>query len=257
MDAPETRATAYRSFAERGAELAAALPVDDVTRRVEKAYVRLCRHVSPTISLELGAHEARFSRRMKRFHPEARCLAFEANPYVAEQYAERATSRGVEYVVAALAATNGTVELTIPTVVGQRPRGRANKMASLGQHRFARETETVTVPSMRLDDVVQLAPDDRVVAWIDVEGASEIVLGSSRETLARASLVYIEVESKPIWAGQWLDTEVAAFFDDIGLVPIMRDVQRPRQYNVVFASPQVAADPVVVAEIAGAFAPDA
>ena len=46
-----------------------------------------------------------------------------------------------------------------------------------------------------------------------------------------------------MWRGQWLDVDVARYLADCDLVPVLRDIQRPHQYNVVFASAALAATP--------------
>lgn len=243
----------YDAFAAEHARATKGQDRKELSQRVEQAFLDLCRDLRPTLSLELGAHEASFSRWVKQQVPTARCLAFEANPFVHEKYAAGLAEIGVEYVGKALAAENGTVELTIPTYVFKKARKITNRMASLGQHRDAKDATVVQVESVRLDDQVSVGPDDVVVAWVDVEGASEIVLTSSRDVLAHASVVYIEVEKEVVWAGQWLDTDVARFFADLGFVPLMRDRARPHQYNVVFARPDVAGDPGVAAAVEAAY----
>ena len=50
--------------------------------RVLTVFQQLCVELEPTLSLEVGAHEASHSRWLKQAVPHARCLAFEANPYV-------------------------------------------------------------------------------------------------------------------------------------------------------------------------------
>jgi 2-O-methyltransferase len=222
-----------------------AMARDAVQARVEDLFHTLCHRVRPTIGIEIGAHEARFSSGLKQFSPETRCLAFEANPYVFEKHAERLTGLGVEYLPLAIGPTNGPIELVIPTSVRKRGRRLANRMASLRVHTAADSAETVEVESRRLDDFLDPGPDDRLVAWVDVEGANEIVLGSGPEVMARTSLVYIEVERTAMWEDQWLDVDVARYFAGLGFVPIARDTQRPQQYNVIFASAELAADPEV------------
>lgn len=239
----------YRYLANLLAIRARTLPRDVVGRRAERAFRNLCLQVRPHLSLEIGAHEADFSRWLKSELPSARCVAFEANPYVHEKYAADLVETGVEYLHLAVSEATGTVELGVPRQLVNTERGtrfakpRASRMASLAQHRYAEESEVVEVPSTRLDDLVELAEDDVVVAWIDVEGASGAVLSSGAEVLSRAALIYIEVENEPVWEGQWLDVDVARFLGDCGLVPVLRDVQRPHQFNVVFARTDIAADP--------------
>jgi FkbM family methyltransferase len=243
----------YDAFAADHARATRGQDRKELSQRVERAFLELCRDLRPTLSLELGAHEATFSSWIKREVPTARCLAFEANPFVHEKYAAALAEAGVDYRAQAIAAENGTVELTIPTYVFKKARKITNRMASLGQHRDAKDATVVEVESVRLDDQVDVGPHDVVVAWVDVEGASEIVLTSSRDVLARASIVYIEVEKEEVWAGQWLDIDVAAFFVGLGFVPLMRDRARPHQYNVVYARPEIAGDPKVSARVAAAY----
>lgn len=227
------------------------LPRDLVKQRVEELFKTLCLEVEPTIGLEIGAHEAGFSRWLKSEAPGARVVAYEANPYVYEKYVDDVTASGVEYLHLAVSDVKGTVHLGIPrellnTEVGRRfGKPRTSRMASIAQHRYAEETEMVDVPSVPLDDHLVVNADDVIVAWIDVEGASGPVLSSGRDVLSRASLVYIEVEREQVWDGQWLDVDVAEFLAGCGLVPIVRDTQRPHQYNLVFANAELAADPSV------------
>lgn len=249
-DAPaDARDAGYRYFANLLALRARRLPRDVVGERVESTFRDLCRELEPTVSLEIGAHEARFSRWIKADVPTARAIAFEANPHVHQKYAESHADSGVEYLHLAVSETAGTVELGIPREFLNEEKGRrykkprTNRMASIASHVRAEEVETVSVPSTPLDSFLEVGDDDVIVAWIDVEGASGPVLSSGAKVLSRASLVYIEVESEPLWEGQWLDGDVARFFADCGLVPVFRDNQRPHQYNVVFASAELAAQP--------------
>ncbi len=216
-------------------------PSEAIDRRVQRFFRDMCAEIDPTITLELGAHEAGFSSWAKRTFPEARAVAVEANPYVHEKYRERLAERGVEYHHLAAASTNGPVTITIPRQVGSRSLGQANRMASLATHQDDRGHESVEVEAKRMDDFVAAGDDDRIVAWIDVEGASDQVLGGSSELLARADAIYIEVEPAAKWHGQWLDVDVARYFHDLGKVPVIRDIQRRTYYNVVYLDAALAA----------------
>jgi FkbM family methyltransferase len=216
--------------------------LDVVDRRVRRFFHEACRAVQPTVVLELGAHEGRFSRWAKREFPDAQCLALEANPYVYRKHRDRLQELGVDYRHLAAASTNGMATINIPTQLGESMKDRDNRMASLAIHRADRAHEAVEVEAARVDDLVRLADDDRVVAWIDVEGASDAVLAGSREVLARTDAVYIEVETEEVWPGQWLDVDVARFLLSLGMFPAVRDLQRPHQYNVVFLSARLGAE---------------
>jgi len=243
----------YLYFRNLFGEYADGFQRDRLGRRVQRLFRELCLRLDPTIGLEIGAHEASFSSWLKEASPATRCLAFEANPYVAEKHRDRVAAAGVEYRHLAVGPTNGPAQLVIPTSVRNKERRLSNRMASLSQHTETDSAETVEVESVRLDDFLALGPDDRLVAWVDVEGATEVVLGSGPEVLRRTSLIYIEVEREAKWHDQWLDVDVARHLAGLGFVPIARDAQRPHQYNVVFASADLAADPEVARLVADTY----
>ena len=237
------------------AELARRLPRSLLQTRIENLFHDLCQRLEPTLAVEIGAHEASFSRRVKRHSPEVRVLAFEATPYVYDKHAEQARAAGVEYQHLAIGPTNGVVELAIPTSVRHTERTLTNRMASLSRHVQADDVHTVEVDCVRLDDHLDLSPDDRIVAWIDVEGATEAVLLGSERVLSQVSAIYIEVEQELRWEGQWLDVDVARYLARAGFVPIARDTQRSHQYNVVFVRPEVISDPPVARMVAHRYRP--
>lgn len=228
---------------------------EEIARRVVAAFRDVCETVRPSLTVELGAHEGVFSTWARRTFPDARCVALEANPYVHAKHRKRLERAGVEYHHLAAADTTGTVTLNIPQEVHGRPRERTNRMASLGVHVASGGVEAVQVPAVRLDEFVDLSSDDRVVAWIDVEGASSQVLPGASQVLARAAAVFIEVEKTTTWEGQWLDVDVGRFFAGLGKVPALRDTERPHQYNVVFLEPALAAQVEVARRLARALAP--
>lgn len=243
----------YLAFSRTWAASARMSPLsqEEVAGRAIELFQLLCRRIDPTIALELGAHEATFSRWAAAHLPSARVLAAEANPHVHEKYVEKVTAAGVDYRNLAVAPVTGDVELYLPVQTGRKKRGLTSRMASLAVHTQATDSVQVTVPGVRLDDLVTLSGDERAVAWVDVEGANQAVLESGPDVLARTDALYIEVELEPRWEGQWLDTDVACHLRRHGMVPLARDLSpRDHQYNVVYVSAALATDPAVTREAA-------
>lgn len=238
----------------RGADEAGLSPAQ-LQRRVRTAFRTIARQTHPTLTLEIGAFEAGFSRWVRRELPGARAVAFEANPLVWAHHRDEVTALGVEYLNLAIGPENGPVTLNVPRDFDGRARDPVNRMASLGSNLRSEEQVAVEVPGVRLDDAVPLATDDRLVAWIDVEGALGAVLPASSATLGRAAAVYVEVEAEPMWDGQWLDRDVLEWFDGIGLVPLLRDRQRREQYNVLLVPAAAAATPEVTEVVRRALRP--
>jgi FkbM family methyltransferase len=238
----------------RGADEAGLTP-PQLQRRVRTAFRSLARLTDPTLTLEIGAFEAGFSRWVRRELPGARAVAFEANPLVWAHHRDDVTALGVEYLNLAIGPENGPVTLNVPRDFDGRARDPVNRMASLGSNLRSEEQVAVEVPGVRLDDAVAIGDDDRLVAWIDVEGALGAVPPARAGTLRRAAAVYVEVEAEPMWDGQWLDRDVLDWFEGIDLVPLLRDRQRREQYNVLLVPRSAASRPEVTSVVRRALRP--
>lgn len=235
---------------------AAGVPQKVLGRRVTGLFRRLARHIDATVTIEVGAYEAGFSRWAAEELSARRVVAFEANPYVYEHFRGELAGTGVDYVNSCIGPENGTVTLHIPQDRKGSSKDLVNKIASLSDdHVWTDSYHDVDVPSVRLDDAVALTPEDRVVAWIDVEHALKMVLDGSRSTLARSSVVLVEVENTAVVDGQWIDVDVARWFRRIGLVPLARDAQQPHQYNLLLVAAHLADDPEVLRLAANVFRP--
>lgn len=207
-----------------------------VERRLIGFFRRICVRAEPTVVLEIGAHEASFSRWAAENLSAPRVMAFEANPHVHAKYADELAATRVDYRHLAVGPVNGEIQLNVPRLIRGSDKPLTSRMASLGVHTQSDDNLQVTVPAVRLEDDLTLESEDSVVAWIDVEGANEPVLMSAGAVLSRVAAVFIEVEKEMTWEGQWLDTDVNHFFRGHGFLPVARDVirGRPHQYNVVF-----------------------
>lgn len=244
----------YVAFARTWAASARMSAIDDdqLERRLIHYFKRLCQRIRPAVVLEIGAHEAGFSRWAAEELPQARVTAFEANPHVHAKFAERMAKTPVDYLNLAVGPVTGEIELTLPLEVAGKSRTLTSRMASLNVHTKASDSVTVPVQSTRLDDHLDLADGERVVAWIDVEGANDVVLRSGPDVLDRTDALHIEVEHETTWEGQWLDTDVAVHLRRHGLVPVARDHKRRHQYNVVFVrSSLIEQDPKITQQAAG------
>ena len=204
------------------------------TRAVHQLFYKMALDPRVTKTLEIGAYEAGFSRKIKSTRPNIECLAFEANPYVYDRFKQEALDAGVDYRNNCVNADGGEICVRIPLDYRGSDRELTNQMTSIMQNTRTENTKEVMVPGICPDQDLVFEPNDRLVAWIDVEGACGAVLPGCVKTLEQCAAVFIEVESKEIWENQWLDSDVAVFFDQIGFYPIAKDYQSPQQYNVVY-----------------------
>jgi FkbM family methyltransferase len=153
----------------------------------DNAYVRaLLRSLLEPSStcIDVGAHTGVFLRQFLEFAPQARHLAFEALPHLADGLKKSFPT--VEVHAVALSDHTGTSEFQYlpdrPAWSGLRQQPYPNKA----------KVQPIRVPVRRLDDIV---PADTRITFlkIDVEGAELEVLRGAEQTLRRDKpVVYFE-----------------------------------------------------------------
>jgi len=198
------------------------------------AYLDLITTLRPQLSVEIGAHEGSFSLQLKERLPSIRALAFEANPFVYDQYVDQLRPE-IDYERAAIWNRDGEMDFSIPISLKGRPISRANAISSTrGRFHDGFEYEKVNVRTRRLDTVLSGAEGLRSVAWVDAEGAQREVLEGGHQFFSRVLAIYIELEREEIWSGQTLDARLIECLADHGLQLIMIDNLASVQYNTVF-----------------------
>lgn len=203
---------------------------------LEEFFFELVRLVNPSLFVEAGAKDAGASRKVSTLLTGAAIVAFEANPYTFRRFKKKYDYRasGIQYRNQALASRVGSVSFNLRKSDDGRP-------AADGQGSLLKFTEyapghiQVTVPCTTLDTVMdEFGPaSEGCVLWVDVEGATEEVMGGATRTLSTASVIFIEVEDKEYWGAQWLAERVLSHLHAAGLHPVARDFQSRAQYNVL------------------------
>jgi FkbM family methyltransferase len=225
---------------------------------LEAAFLDLAIRLAPDLSVEIGAHEASFSERLKAGVANLRAVAFEANPYVYARHADRLQrpESGVDYRHAAICDHDGSVEFRIPVKRGKGALRRENAISSLRLRANAEfEYETLMVPAATLDTALGPRPAIRAVAWVDAEGAQKEILAGGRAFFSTVAAVYIEVERQQVWQDQAVDREIGRRLARFSLVPVMRDNLARPQFNEVYIRPASAiagaARPAIEAYVEG------
>jgi FkbM family methyltransferase len=184
------------------------------------------------LSVEIGAHEASFSERLKKCIPGVYALAFEANPVVYGRHVDRLRQLTIDYKNAAVCDEDGVVEFFIPTVKNGVSFDPGAGISSLSRRASAEfEHDRVLVSGFKLDTALKSLAVDRSVAWIDAEGAQGKILAGGFHYFSGVSALYIEVERERYWCGQLLDSEIVDRLAEFSLIPVMRDNLASGQYN--------------------------
>lgn len=209
-------------------------------RQLRQLFLNINRALQPDVFVEAGAHSAATSVKMRGLVPDARIIAFEANPHNHTKFLARHDfgALRVEYRLQALTDAVGPVTFKVLVQEGDVLRkpdsGRSSLLARAGD---VTRYEDVTVPGTTLDAALD-GVAGTVALWVDVEGAAKQVLGGAAATLARTRIVMIEVETRPYWQGQWLHTDICGHLMGLGLVPVARDFEYRYQFNLLFLRPE-------------------
>lgn len=207
---------------------------------LESQFFAIVQELQPMLFVEAGAKDAGTARRARQHLPDASILAFEANPqtYRRFEFAVGIHNRahGVDYRHCALTDAAGKVVINVRK--GSRGEAMADGQASLLKHaNYALGHEEVLVDATTLDLVWEAEGSPRCALWVDVEGAIREVLAGGRSMLGHAAVVFVEVEEREIWLGQWTVKDVDHCMYEAGLLPVARDFQSGAQHNVVYLRP--------------------
>lgn len=219
-----------------------------------KSYVEIAGILSTQITLEIGAHEATFSQKIKaRYGDAVTAFAFEASPATFARYKQDVSRHGIKYINAALSNINGSLpffEYRESNDTDESPLEFSSLYIRDPERTSGAKKSEVSVKSLTGDSFIRSqCPDAKNIAlWIDVEGAQQEVLEGFSETFEgkRVSSVFIEVESVPHWPKQkMLATGVIAKMAEMGFSPLLRDTNySPQQFNIIFIRNDCLGEPV-------------
>lgn len=191
-------------------------------------YVKTATSLSSTLSIEVGAHGAEYSKAMA--DKGVRSIAFEASPAVYNKFKD--SIDGFDYVHLAMSDHNGVVSFNIDTAWNPSEAGHNSiKDFNLG---WRVNGEPVEVSCSTLDSYFNDLQDEQISLWIDVEGANKEVLLGATELLKKVQSIYIEVEHIYFWKDQWIRQDVIDFLETHGFVLTREFSAYPDQTNCIF-----------------------
>lgn len=186
--------------------------------------------------LEAGAFEGDASYNLSKMMPMCSVYALEANPYNYEHFKDKFLNTNVNYINIALSDNLSPVTFKIQRIIrGEQINAVGGTNSILPRSHKDVEYEDVTVDATTIDSLV---PENKnsVCMWLDLEGFAFNVLQSSVSTLKRTACIKIEVEEHQFWEDQKLANDIINFLLQFNIVPVIRDFERPTQYNILFCN---------------------
>ena len=184
---------------------------------------KLLASLAPDLLLDVGANRGQFSLVVRATHPRVPIHAFEPQPGEAAIYRKLFASRpGVLLHELALGDQLGEADLHISRrkdsssllPIGDLQAKLFPSTEDVGTHRV----QVVTLDSLK----AHWATAKRILLKLDVQGFELGVLRGAPETLRQCAHVYAECSEVPLYTGQALYPEVAAFLAVHGFRPLQR-----------------------------------
>jgi FkbM family methyltransferase len=222
-------------------------------------FIDLQTAIAPQLTLEIGAMDAAFSRKMAASGITA--YAFEANSYNFAKFGPKIAALGlpVHYTHMAICDVDGQVQFQLRKTVDGKDISPIQGNNSLMQRNKAMaevEYETITVPACKLDTFLTSHDLGKKTfsAWIDVEGALSRVTAGFGAALRHCQSILVELEEISYWDGQMLYADAMDYFIGQGFVPVARDFEARHQFNVLFLAEKQMQSPKVRAALTKYFA---
>lgn len=207
----------------------------------ERLFPKLLSLFNPDLVLDVGCMDATHSRRFRKVLPDARLIAFEANPnnYNAIMANPEVSAAQVQVEHRAVSNQNGTLTFHVEEVPDDPDAVWRKGISSLHTRLTNSKGMTeVSVPSVTLESFIgELEPAPEFVAiWMDVEGAAYEALEGLGRMSERVRLIHVEVETEAIWEGQKLKPEIVALVEGLGYEVIARGANED-QHDIVLVRP--------------------
>ena len=221
---------------------------DNATLR--NLYFDLLSRLQPDVCCDIGAHDGEAAAKAKTILPAADVYAFEANPEIYQLHHRRLEDSRVHYLNLAISERSGEVTAYAPRTLskiwdnGSILDASITEPCATGKTSLLRRNESATyreftVASCSLDEFfaskIRESPDCRFALWIDVEGATTLVLAGAETVLSTTVALLVEVEGHPFWSEQRTADQVIELLSQRGFVPLVRDREYgDDQFNVLF-----------------------
>jgi FkbM family methyltransferase len=204
----------------------------------------------PTVFFDIGAFDGGIAVAAKQKFPRLLVYSFEANPEIFALHNSTVSAAGVTYMNRAVSDSVGPVKMYAPRTLsryydkGVVLPGHINEPKTTGKTSLLLRNEDAvyeefnvngtTLDAFLVEEGFDVA-EQRMVLWIDVEGAADKVLQGAEKALASSVAVLIEVENFEFWKEQKDSAYITRELIAKGFVPVARDREYgDHQFNILF-----------------------
>ena len=207
------------------------------TVKTKYLFFNLLKLIKPGLALDVGSMDGADSLRFRKMVPHAKIIAFEGNPYNFKRMNADRRLKQANIILSDQLVSKGR-EATF-YVSKESIDGVGNLGSSSLRPPSDKDTvgEKLARPCVSLDTVIgsNIAENDKVALWVDVEGAAYEVLETALSQSDRLSILHVEVELEPRWEGQLLKNDVIKLCDKMGLDLIAKSKNETQQ-DLVFVN---------------------
>jgi len=200
--------------------------VQPLILKTKYAFHLLLAFLKPDVVLDIGSMDGADSKRFSRLVPRAKIVAFEGNPYNyrAMMADEELGKQSIRIEHCLVSDSPGETRFFIQVPEEQEKGFNRGRSSTLERSLEGARTEEVILDAIRVDEFLggEFPAAPTVAAWVDVEGNTYGVMQSMAGSADRIKLLHVEVETKEIWPGQKLESDVLSLAADLGFILIAR-----------------------------------
>lgn len=163
---------------------------------------------------DVGSRDGHQSVEFRKWFPNARIVAFEANPNQINLCINNTKNHNIEIVPRAVSDSNGQITFFIAS----NNVGASSLLENSGHPRSNAWPQTKTiVESVRIDDWCKDNNVDSIdLLWMDVQGAEKIVLNGCGDLLDNVKSICTEVEVEHLYRGSTLKRDLDDYLKEKG-----------------------------------------
>lgn len=207
---------------------------------LEKYFFEICSKFEIKQFIECGAHDAYASRRIARAMPEIKVIAYEANPYVYNNFISLVTMEGVNYINRAISNKLGQSFLFLKEkdTKSWSSEGFLSDFYDESLHNLDKlRVFTSTLDHEMLTEIEAMP----TAIWIDVEGSNSVLLEGAEQFIKSGSIlaIYIETQIDRVWPSDHNAVKLCQVLDKLNFELVARDCPGHWGCNLVFVKKEI------------------